>query len=139
VLQDVNIDDIVGKISGELENLPGSIEGAISDLEGSLKGAAASLSQTFDRSGIDQAALEVIDDLKVAQPEYTSKETVPTQTRRIQSNGTLTNFNIDRSQPYVIITLNGQPTRVYGPENLLRRYYSQVIAQGYSSFSEGSS
>ena len=139
VLQGVNIDDIVGKISGELENLPGSIEGAISDLEGSLKGAAASLSQTFDRSGIDQAALEVIDDLKVAQPEYTSKETVPTQTRRIQSNGTLTNFSIDRSQPYVIITLNGQPTQVYGPENLLRRYYSQVIAQGYSSFSEGSS
>ena len=45
--------------------------------------------------------------------------------RRIQSNGNTVNFNIDRSQPYVDTTVNGQRTRIYGSQQQLDTYQNR--------------
>jgi len=45
--------------------------------------------------------------------------------RRIQSSGSTTNFNIDRTQPSRVITVNGQKTKVYGSKSQLDAYEEQ--------------
>ena len=45
--------------------------------------------------------------------------------RRIQSNGNTTNFNIDRSQPYIDVQKNGQTQRIYGTQEQLERYQNK--------------
>ena len=45
--------------------------------------------------------------------------------RRLQSNGSTVNFNIDRSQPFVDTTVNGQRTRIYGSQQQLDSYQNQ--------------
>ena len=102
-------------------------------------GIISGLQDTFERSSLNDAVNSVINNDKVPVPEYTTKDTPPVQNRRVQSNGSLTDFNIQTSDPWVQTTIDGQPTRIYGPENLLRRYYSSLILGGFSSLSLGSS
>jgi hypothetical protein len=45
--------------------------------------------------------------------------------RRLQSNGQTVNFNIDRSQPFVETTINGQTARLYGSQAQLDTYQNQ--------------
>ena len=45
--------------------------------------------------------------------------------RRLQSNGQTVNFNIDRSQPFVDTTINGQTTRIYGSQAQLDTYQNR--------------
>lgn len=49
--------------------------------------------------------------------------TVPTQERRLQSNGSTTNFNVDTSLPFRDVRINGTLTRVYGTQADLIQYY----------------
>ena len=45
--------------------------------------------------------------------------------RRIQSNGSLVNFNIDRSQNFIDTTVNGQKTRVFGTTSQLADFQNK--------------
>ena len=45
--------------------------------------------------------------------------------RRIQSTGTLTNFNIDRTQSFIDVQRNGQRTRIYGTQEQLDAYQNK--------------
>ena len=45
--------------------------------------------------------------------------------RRIQSTGSLTNFNIDRTQSFIDVDVRGQRTRIYGTQQQLDEYQNK--------------
>ena len=62
----------------------------------------------------------------------------PTAKMRIQSNGQLVNFNIDKSQPYRDVEVNGKMTRVYGSEEQLRQKYGETKELNMKAITEAS-
>ena len=62
----------------------------------------------------------------------------PTAKMRIQSNGQLVNFNIDRSQPYRDVEVNGKMTRVYGSEEQLKQKYGETKELNMKAITEAS-
>lgn len=45
--------------------------------------------------------------------------------RRIQSNGNTVNFNIDRTQPSRVVTVNGKKTKIYGTQSQLDAFEAE--------------
>ena len=82
----------------------------------------------------ESASLSSIEELQaVIDPEPVSAAgalvQVPTQARRLQSNGSTTNFNvpsIDSGQPYRDVMIAGELTRVFGTESDLITYYGNL-------------
>ena len=62
----------------------------------------------------------------------------PTAKMRIQSNGQLVNFNIDKSQPYRDVEVNGKMTRVYGSEEQLKQKYGETKELNMKAITEAS-
>ena len=63
-------------------------------------------------------------------PEEESARPVTPPVRRVQPNGTLVNFNIDRKKPNRLVTVNGQTVRVYGEQALLDKYFPKQPTTG---------
>lgn len=77
---------------------------------------------TTNRTAIDLAASQVLNE-KTPTPGYTDDWESPPRIRQLQSNGNLTQVNIDPSLPYVIRIINDVLTKIYGSRENLLKYY----------------
>lgn len=120
---------IMSKFSGG--SFTNEISGTYRDFVGAtnvpLADNALNEAESVTLASTDEAETEIVPNPVSAAAA--TQSVVPSQTRRLQSNGNTTNYNvpsIDSGQPYRDVMIAGQLTRVFGTESDLLTYYGDL-------------
>jgi len=98
---------------------------------GGPKGAAEAQNETGLLPGQVAKKFEIDLKFKGSANDPNDPDSNPDKEFRLQSNGSRTNFNIDRTQPYVDEVKDGKKIRTYGkPEDLKKRFGDDAKIMG---------
>lgn len=120
------LNDINTMVRGTQYSVNLADEKISNDIKGII--AANDQTDTANRLSIDVSAASVLDE-KTPPPNYAQSFEQPPRVRQLASNGNLTQFNIERSDPYVIRIINDVLTKIHGTRELLLKYYGPAQPQ----------